>query len=169
MDVRLRQESVDALESLGARLVRDRTEATPWQVWSDPEGGEFCVMRANVDPAHGRETGLFEVVVDCADPHAQAAWWQRVLGGSLDSADSGEWHWLESVPGMPFDYLVFVPVPEPKTVKNRIHWDVVGNTDDLVAMGAQIVQAAGAVNWDVLRDPEGNEFCVFTPKPQGES
>jgi hypothetical protein len=168
-DVRLGEESVNTLESLGARLLRDRTEATPWQVWGDPEGGEFCVMRANDDPAHGRATGLFEMVVDCADPLAQATWWQGVIGGTLHSAESGEWHWLESVPGMPLDYLVFVPVPEPKTAKNRIHWDIAANTDQLLDMGASLVQAAGVVSWDVLGDPEGNEFCVFTPKAQGES
>ena len=36
---------------------------------------------------------------------------------------------------MPFESMVFDPVPEPKTVKNRIHWDVYGDVDDLVAPG----------------------------------
>jgi hypothetical protein len=168
-DVRLTQESVATLENLGARLLRDRSEAMPWQVWCDPEGGEFCVMRANSNPEHGRATGLFEVVVDSRDPLAQVMWWQSLIGGSLHSDESGRWHWLESVSGMPFDYLVFVPVPEAKRAKNRIHWDIAGRVDQLIDMGARLVQPAGTVSWDVLADPEGNEFCVFTPKSQGES
>jgi hypothetical protein len=58
-------------------------------------------------------------------------------------------------------------VPEPKTVKNRLHWDV-----DLTAPGPEAFLAAGAtmlrepgdgVTWWVLADPEGNEFCAFPP------
>ena len=54
--------------------------------------------------------------------------------------------------------------PEPKTVKNRIHWDV--ETDDvelLVERGATVLRAADdELSWTVLADPEGNEFCAFT-------
>jgi hypothetical protein len=57
-----------------------------------------------------------------------------------------------------------VPVPEPKTVKNRMHIDVFGSVDELVALGARVVLARGDDrDWDVLVDPEGNELCVFTP------
>ena len=56
------------------------------------------------------------------------------------------------------------PVPEPKTVKNRIHWDVPGERAELVGAGARLLRARGDdIAWDVLADPEGNEFCVFTP------
>jgi predicted enzyme related to lactoylglutathione lyase len=57
----------------------------------------------------------------------------------------------------------FLPVPEPKTVKNRIHWDVL--VDDLAALvsaGATILRPADdEIRWTVLADPEGNEFCAF--------
>jgi len=55
-------------------------------------------------------------------------------------------------------------VPEPKTVKNRIHWDVtIPAVAPLVAAGATVLhQPDGDVRWHVLADPEGNEFCVFT-------
>jgi hypothetical protein len=58
--------------------------------------------------------------------------------------------------------MVFGRVPEPKAVKNRLHWDVRGNTDELVAAGARLLRARDdEIGWDVLADPEGNEFCVF--------
>ena len=43
--------------------------------------------------------------------------------------DGEPWCWLANVPGMPFESLVFGPVPEPKTVKNRMHWDVYGDAE----------------------------------------
>ena len=67
---------------------------------------------------------------------------------------------------MPFE-MVFGGVPEPKTVKNRIHWDV--DAEDvqlLLDHGATVLReprrrrSAG----HVLADPEGNEFCAFMPR-----
>ena len=64
-----------------------------------------------------------------------------------------------------------VPVPEPKIAKNRMHHDVLGDTQALLAAGATLVRLRdadtepdGAIEWDVLADPEGNEFCVFSPE-----
>ena len=64
-----------------------------------------------------------------------------------------------------------VPVPEPKIAKNRMHHDVLGDTQALIALGATLVRPRdadtepdGAIEWDVLADPEGNEFCVFSPE-----
>ena len=55
-------------------------------------------------------------------------------------------------------------VPEPKRAKNRVHWDVWGNASALVAAGATLLRAHDTeIGWDVLADPEGNEFCVFAP------
>lgn len=65
-----------------------------------------------------------------------------------------------------------VPVLEPKIVKNRMHLDVLGDTQALLAAGATLLRsrdsdtdtdADGAIEWDVLVDPEGNEFGEFTP------
>jgi hypothetical protein len=71
--------------------------------------------------------------------------------------------WLEPVPGAPFECLVFVAVPEPKTVKNRIHWDVDADAvQPLLDHGASLLRPPGGdIGWHVLADPEGNEFCVF--------
>jgi len=57
-------------------------------------------------------------------------------------------------------------VPEPKTVKNRVHWDVFGDVDRLVEAGARVLRERGGdISWTVMADPEGNEFCVFDPEP----
>jgi hypothetical protein len=58
------------------------------------------------------------------------------------------------------------PVPEPKSVKNRMHVDVVGDKAELLSLGATMVRARDEeIEWDILADPEGNEFCVFAPQP----
>jgi hypothetical protein len=132
-----------------------------WRVMADPEGGELCVFTRDEVSAYR----LYEVVVDSADHVAQAAWWGEVL--DVAPQDSGEeFAWLEEVPGMPFECLVFGDVPEPKTVKNRIHWDVQVDEPDaleeLVRRGARILREPDDdIDWFVLADPEGNEFCVF--------
>jgi hypothetical protein len=55
-----------------------------------------------------------------------------------------------------------IPVPEPKTVKNRMHMDIYGDTPRILAAGGRLLRARGGdIEWDVLADPEGNEFCVF--------
>ena len=73
--------------------------------------------------------------------------------------------WVEQIPGAPFEGIVFAPVPEPKTVKNRIHWDV--DTDSVDACSSPRVprvlrERDDEIGWTVLADPEGNEFCAFT-------
>lgn len=70
--------------------------------------------------------------------------------------------------------LVFVPVPEVKTIKNRLHLDLAPRADDdqaaevrrLLEMGATRVDVGQGdeVSWVVLADPEGNEFCVLSPR-----
>jgi hypothetical protein len=56
----------------------------------------------------------------------------------------------------------FVPVPEPKTVKNRVHWDVYGEVVDFEDAGATVLWEMP--KWTTMADPEGNEFCVFAPR-----
>ena len=58
-----------------------------------------------------------------------------------------------------------VPVPERKSVKNRMHIDVFGVTSEIIGLGATLVRERGGdIQWDVLADPEGNEFCVFAER-----
>ena len=64
---------------------------------------------------------------------------------------------------MPILTMDFNKVPEPKTVKNRIHWDVnIADLQPLLDVGATVLRAKDdQIGWYVLADPEGNEFCAF--------
>ncbi len=150
--------SVADVEALGAhRLSADGEFA--WTVLADPEGGELCVFVRDDVPDYR----LYEIGVDTAQPAAVARWWSDVLGARL-ADDEGGFSYIDDIPGAPFDSIDFAPVPEPKTVKNRIHWDV--NADavqPLVDAGAAVLRAPDdEIFWHVLADPEGNEFCCFT-------
>jgi len=145
------------LEVLGATVVEPQGTRA-WTVMADPEGGEFCAFLRSEVPAER----LHGLAVDCADAQAQARWWAGVYGVSVIENDG--WLTLERVPGMPTLTMDFAAVPEPKTVKNRIHWDVtVPGVAPLVEAGATVLREPGAdIGWHVLADPEGNEFCAFT-------
>jgi len=115
-----------------------------------------------------------DLVLDAKDHHKLADWWCAAMAyvrkDELQPPGDG---WLRPhdwpVPIVDPDGagpLIWVqPVPERKTVKNRMHIDVFGDVDELVGLGAMLVRARGDdIEWDVLADPEGNEFCVFTPR-----
>jgi hypothetical protein len=158
--------SLDDLLREGATIQTPATDEQDWTVMEDPEGGEFCGFVRDTVPAYR----LMELIVDSADPEAQARWWAGVVGGEFKSAPDKPWCWLENVPGLPFRYWVFVPVPEPKTVKNRIHWDVTAPAlQPVLDAGATLLRPKDdEIGWHVCADPEGNEFCVFLP-PAGDS
>lgn len=111
---------------------------------------------------------LREIVIDCLEPRKVAEFWGRVLGWEVQEKDG--YFWM-SASGQPFPDmpLVFVPVPEKKVVKDRIHLDLspVGcdpaeELERLVHLGATKVDVGqGDVPWVVLADPEGNEFCLL--------
>jgi predicted enzyme related to lactoylglutathione lyase len=111
-----------------------------------------------------------ELVIDCNDPERVAAFWSGVLGWPLQKDEDGLC-WLSSTgePVAPEPILVFVAVPESKTVKNRLHVDVNPSGADqaeelerLLALGARPVNVGQSdVTWVVLADPEGNEFCLL--------
>jgi hypothetical protein len=110
-------------------------------------------------------TGIAALAVDCHDPSGLAGWWSRLLGGRVEVDDDGAT--LHTPGGLAIDFL---PVPEAKTVKNRLHLDL--RSTDLAEATAQAV-ALGATRaddvydggrWQVLRDPEGNEFCLLRPR-----
>jgi hypothetical protein len=74
-----------------------------------------------------------------------------------------DWWSPVDIPGLPYDGWVFAAVPEPKTVKNRIHWDlVVESVEALADIGATVLREKDdEIGWTVMADPEGNEFCAF--------
>ncbi len=126
-----------------------------WTVLLDPDGGELCAFVRDDVPDYR----VYELVVDSGDPAAIAGWWAEVFGVAPHREPDHQW--LDDVPGMPFA-MVFGHVPEPKTAKNRLHWDVYGDPDELLDRGA--TRLWERPRWSVLADPEGNEFCVF-PEP----
>ncbi len=150
-------EDVEDVLALGATPLDVRSFR--WKVVRDPEGGELCAFEREEVP----EDRLYEIVVDCADPEALATWWTALIGGRCEYDAEHGWAGIEEIPEAPFAYLVFVPVPEPKTVKNRIHLDVTtGDLEAIVAAGATVLRPQDdEIGWTVLADPEGNEFCAF--------
>jgi hypothetical protein len=115
-----------------------------------------------------------DLCLDALDHQALADWWCAALGyvrrDSLENQSDDEprpadWPVPIADPSGAGPLLWIVPVPEPKVLKNRMHFDVIGATDALLAAGATMIRAQDAdIEWDVLADPEGNEFCVFTPE-----
>jgi catechol 2,3-dioxygenase-like lactoylglutathione lyase family enzyme len=122
---------------------------------------------------------LTEVAIDCADPRALARFWCSVLGYEVQDESDGVVTIGSPLvpegkrrPGPVPPTLTFAPVPEGKTVKNRLHLDVNptdGEQDDevrrLLDLGARPADVGqGEQSWVVLTDPEGNEFCVLADR-----
>ncbi len=151
--------SVDDLVDAGATVVLSAEESgLPFTVLQDPEGGEFCAFLRDDVPDYR----FFQLVVDAADALEIARWWGEVFGTEPVTHGTPGWWSLERVPGMPYERLTFGTVPERKTVKNRIHWDVRADVEEMAAAGASMVRAKDdEIGWTVMTDPEGNEFCVF--------
>ncbi|MEY2474930.1 MAG: hypothetical protein QOG87_245 [Actinomycetota bacterium] len=116
---------------------------------------------------------LTEIVIDCTAPETLAAWWQGVLGWergedtNVTSDGEDEEVELRNPDGYP--HLLFVKVPDAKTVKNRIHLDLSPTGGEqpeelerLLGLGARRVDIGqGEQTWVVLADPEDNEFCLL--------
>ena len=136
----------------------------------------------------------FQVTIDCSAPHELADWWAEALGWQVEEQDPafirrmvesgaasdddttehrGALVWKVGAaitspdPGRP--RVLFQLVPEPKTVKNRVHLDVRVGADRQEAEVGRLKEhgatelwraAQGPYAWVTLADPEGNEFCV---------
>ncbi len=109
-----------------------------------------------------------ELIIDAHDLDGLAEFWQQVLGYDVLGRTEGRYVEIGKNGRMPT--LVFVPVPEKKTVKNRLHIDVnpvdrdqMEEVDRILALGATRADVGQGddVSWVVLADPEGNEFCVL--------
>lgn len=126
---------------------------------------------------------LGDITVDCVHPASIARFWAAALEGyEVAPYDAAE---LERLRSMGLDdpeddpsvlvqgpearpRLWFQRVPEPKTVKNRVHLDL--RADDITSEVARLVSLGAVVveerddDFHVMRDPEGNEFCI---EPRG--
>ncbi len=140
----------------------------------------------------------FQVTVDCAEPHVLADWWADALGWVVEPSDEafirrmiaegyatedqttthrGVLVWKEGAAisppkdstEVPFRRVLFQQVPEPKTVKNRLHFDlrvgaenIEAEFERLTAAGATFLHrgSQGPSSWITVADPWGNEFCI---------
>jgi predicted enzyme related to lactoylglutathione lyase len=122
------------------------------------------------------------VTFDASNPLLIARFWAAALGWNLDEravlsqdGDDPESAGLVDPGGraLPFG---FVRVPEPKTAKNRMHFDLGADGDmeteiaRLVGLGARTLEShgEGGYTWTVMQDPEGNEFCLGAPEQGAE-
>jgi len=106
-----------------------------------------------------------DLCLDANDHQALADWWCRALG-YVRREPPGDPSWpVPIVDPRGHGPLIWInPVRDAKIVKNRMHLDVWGDARELVSYGARLLRARDAeIDWDVLADPEGNEFCVFAP------
>lgn len=164
------QETVDRALELGARHIDfGQGEDASHVVLADPEGNEFCVLPAR---PHITDTGAVAAIVqDCRDPGAIGPFWSAATGRPIDRqteklvsirlADGkGPWLALDRTPSI-------------KQLKNRVHIDVAPFAGDdqaaeverLIALGARRNDIGqGDVPWEVMVDPEGNDFCVLSPR-----
>ncbi|MET9257500.1 VOC family protein [Streptomyces sp. NPDC003717] len=107
-----------------------------------------------------------QLTVDAADPVALGRWWTEALGWVVVDDDTEEYEIRPAPDRLPG--LLFVRVPEAKSVKNRLHIDLRPDDRDaevarLLALGARRADVGqGEQTWVVLADPEGNEFCVLS-------
>lgn len=175
-----REAQVQRLVSRGATKVRDfDQDGREWTVLRDPEGGEFCIQPGQRETERPR---FVEIVFDTAKPYPVAKFWtsaledysvrpygakeiERLKSLGITNLEDDPGIATESASGGPVIY--FQTVPEPKTSKNRIHIDIGAlevqpEVDRLSTLGATIVKAytEGAMQWTVMLDPAGNEFCV---------
>ncbi len=113
------------------------------------------------------------IVVDCAEPETLAAFWADLLGYEHVGAVAQYCSIKPTDDGVSGPKLIFQAVDEAKTVKNRLHLDV--ELDAGVVLESEVERAVGlgatplgdvveqfGIRWQVLTDPEGNEFCIVS-------
>ncbi|HEU5474009.1 MAG TPA: VOC family protein [Actinophytocola sp.] len=158
-----------ALDLGGRRIDIGQPAGTPWSVLADPAGNEFCVLEPRDWYAGGGPVAA--MVLDCADPAALAPFLSAAVGWPVHT-------WTDRFvvlrpPAAGAPWLVLLRSAEPKRGKNRIHIDVAPFAGDdhaaevarLRGLGARPADVGqGDVPWAVLVDPQGNEFCVLTPR-----
>jgi predicted enzyme related to lactoylglutathione lyase len=112
---------------------------------------------------------IHNITFDCADARALATFWSGLTGWNVYYDDDPEVLVAPSFPP-PGTGLLFIPVPEGKTAKNRVHLDLCPDkttrdeaVEGAVAAGATVIgdhRESDGGGWVTLADPEGNEFCI---------
>ena len=110
------------------------------------------------------------ITIDCHDPRALLSFWQQLVGGNLVAELPDDYLMLEDIPTI--GMMGFQKVPEAKQVKNRVHLDLdVPDIEEAVTSSTRIgatrhgdVHEEPANFFQVMSDPEGNEFCFILLK-----
>jgi catechol 2,3-dioxygenase-like lactoylglutathione lyase family enzyme len=134
-------------------------------VLADPEGNEFCV----IEPGNAFLAGCgFVGALACDGSQETGYFWSAALGWPL-VWDQDQETAIRSPRGGPKITWGGPPLP-PKTGKYRLHFDLAPDGDRqaeverLLSLGATRVDIGqGAVDWVVMADPDGHEFCLLTP------
>jgi len=114
---------------------------------------------------------VYTITMDAHDPAALAEFWHHVLDYRV-TVTTAEEVVIEPMGDTPGSAILFGAAPDEKVVKNRLHFDLApddqaAEVERLLALGARHTDIGqGEVPWVVLADPEGNEFCVLTPREQ---
>ncbi|MPV35873.1 VOC family protein [Georgenia subflava] len=125
----------------------------------------------------------YSTVIEARDHRALAAWWAEAIGWETAFETDDEvvlWPPWAAELGSRFSFeqvppgLVFVPVEHDKQGKNRLHLDFAPHVSEdrdavierLLALGATRADVGQGddVTWEVLADPDGNEFCVLSSR-----
>jgi len=137
-------------------------------VLADPEGNEFCVVEAGNNFL--ADTG-FIGAINCDGSQEVGYFWSEALGWPLVWDQDQETAIQSPAGGSKMSWGG--PPVNPKTGKNRLHLDIAppadgdqqAEVDRLVSLGATRIDIGqGDVSWVVMADPDGNEFCVLTPR-----
>ena len=110
---------------------------------------------------------VFAVSFDAHDAQKVASFWAAVLGRTLAGGADGDHAAVTADPGIPGSRISFHRVPEGKTVKNRMHFDLITTDFDaevgrLTGLGAtKLNEINDGRHWATLADPEGNEFDLI--------
>jgi deazaflavin-dependent oxidoreductase (nitroreductase family) len=117
-------------------------------------------------------TSVIGLSIDCADAAALAGFWSEVLGRPVNPGANAESAAIDAADPASGPRLSFHQVPEPKTVKNRLHLDLRSDqfeaeSERLVGLGAVPVRdiERPAARWTTFADPEGNEFDLVAASP----
>jgi hypothetical protein len=162
-------ELVERVRQAGATPVDIGQGAVPWVVLADPDGNEFCILEPR--EMYADAGPIAAVVLDTPDPAALAEFWTVASAWPIVfRADHGV---ALASPDRPGPRLELLKVADPKVGKNRIHLDVAPEEGDDHAAEVERLRALGASDadvgqgeqtWVVMADPDGNEFCVLTPR-----
>jgi len=156
-----------SLLGLGAVRVDIGQGEVPWEVLADPEGNEFCLLSEA-----GTGGRLAAICLDAANPADQGRFWAAATGWPV--VDQGEWGVSLRSPARAQPALVMGPPVAPKRGKNRLYLDLAPYPGDDASAEITRLLHAGASRvdvecvqapWQMLADPEGNEFRILKPQP----